>query len=132
MQVVNGGETDVDVVFVDTFKIGNRRHGDANRAEMYGLVKQVFGGQGIEEIVLCLFDDVGGVDEEEEVPIAFFVEVENQARHDEGFAAAGCHIEQEMEGRLFARKVVFETEERTGRRLPPDRGGVQTRGSGCH
>ena len=55
------------------------------------------------------------VDEEEEVPIAFFVEVENQARHDEGFAAAGRHIEQEMEGRLFARKVVVETVKEPGK-----------------
>ena len=112
MQLLDGGEADIDVVFVDAFKIGNRRHGDANRSKVDGLVKQVFGGQGIEEIVLCLFDDVGGVDEEEEVSIAFFVEVENQARHDEGFAASGCHIEQEMEGRLFAfGKFVVETQE---------------------
>ena len=55
------------------------------------------------------------VDEKEEVPVSFFVEVENQARHDEGFAAAGRHIEQEMEGRFFAFEIVFKTEEEPGK-----------------
>lgn len=44
--------------------------------------------------MLCLFDDVGGIDKEEKVAIALLVEVENKSRHDEGFAAAGCHVEE--------------------------------------
>ena len=95
--------------WVDAFKIGDRCHGDANRSEVDRFVKQVFRGKGIEEVVLCLFDNIGGVDEKEKVSIAFFIEVEYQAGHDEGFAAAGRHVEKEMERRFFAFKVVFKT-----------------------
>ena len=102
MKLLDGGEADIDVVFVDTFKIGDRRHGNTNRSEVDGFIEEVFERQGIEEIVLCLFDDIGGVDEEEEISIAFFVEVENQARHDERFTAAGRHIEQKMQGLFLA------------------------------
>ena len=47
----------------------------------------------------------------EKVSIAFFVEVENQARHDERFTAAGRHIEQKMQGLFLAVEIFFKTEE---------------------
>ena len=77
MKLLDGGETDIDVVFVDAFKIGDWCHNNTNRSEVAEVIEEVFGRQGIEEIVLCLFDDVGRVDEEEKVSIAFFIEVEN-------------------------------------------------------
>ena len=77
MKLLDGSETDIDVVFVDAFKIGDRGHGNANRSEVDSFVEEVFRGQEIEEIVLCLFDDIGGVDEKEKVSITFFIEIEN-------------------------------------------------------
>ena len=109
VEFLDGRETDVDVVVVDTLKVSNRCHGNLIAADMDGVVEKVFGGVGIEKVVLCLFDDVGGIDEEEEVAITLLVEVENQTCHDEGFAAAGCHVEEKMQGMFFSRKAIVQT-----------------------
>ncbi|MDE0141620.1 MAG: hypothetical protein OXI80_08440 [Caldilineaceae bacterium] len=93
MQLLDGSETDVDVVLVDAFKVVNRRHvygiGDtvsrcatARKGRGDGFVKEVFGGAGIEKVVSGLGNDVGGVDEEEKVPVALIVEVKDQSCHD--------------------------------------------------
>ena len=94
VEFLDGGETDIYVVFVGAFEVGDLRHRNLVATEADGFVEEVFGRERIEEIVLCLFDDVGGIDEEKEVATALFVEVENQTRHDKGFAAAGCHVEE--------------------------------------
>ena len=77
VEFLDGGETDIYVVFVGALEVGDRYHGNLIAADMDGVVEQVFGQEGIEEVVLCLFDDVGGIDEEEKVAIAFVVEVED-------------------------------------------------------
>ena len=61
--------------------------------------------------MLCLFNNVRGIDEKEEISISLFVQVENQARHDECLAAAGCHVEQKMQGFFLARKFVVKAME---------------------
>ena len=54
---------------------------------------------------------------EEKVAVPFLVQIQNQPRHDERFAAAGRHIEQQMQRLFFTLKVVFEAVEKTGKRL---------------
>lgn len=92
MKFLNGGETDVDIVGVRTFKIADR--GDRNPFVFNGdiLIEEVLGGGRIEEVILGFFDDIGGIDEEEKIAVSLVVEVEHQACHDEGLARASSHV----------------------------------------
>ena len=106
MQLLNRCETDIDVVFIDTVKVVYFCHCDFFPINMDALTKEVFCGARVEEIVPCLFDDVGGVDEKEEIVIPFLIEVENQPRHDNSLAATGRHNEQQMQRLSLAGKII--------------------------
>ena len=71
----------------------------------------------VEEIIFRFFDDIGGVDEKEEVAVAFLIEIKDQACHDERFTAAGRHVEQKVERSPFTGEIVFKTEEKPRERL---------------
>ena len=103
MQLLNGCKADIDVVFVDTLEIIHLRHGDRLPFKTHVLTEKVFCSARVEEVILCLFDDIGRVDEKEEVAVAFLIEVEDQACHDKCFAAAGRHVEQQMNRFFFSR-----------------------------
>ena len=114
MKFLNGGETDVDIVGVRTFKIADR--GDRNPFVFNGdiLIEEVLGGGRIEEVILGFFDDIGGIDEEEKIAISLFVKIQNQAGHDQSLAATGCHVEQKMKWVLFVSKVFIVAMNKTG------------------
>ena len=85
-------EADIDVVFVDPIKIVHLRHVDRLPFKTDILTEKVFAAR-VEEVVHCLFNDIGSVDEKEEVAVAFLIEVEDQTCHDKRFATTGCHVE---------------------------------------
>ena len=55
--------------------------------------EKVFCGTRVAEVILRLLNDIGGIDEKEEVAVTLLVEVEDQTRHDESLTAAGRHVE---------------------------------------
>ncbi len=71
------------------------------------LVEHVFDAGRVEKVVFGLFDDVGRVDEKQEIAIALLIEVENQPSHDERLAAARRHVEEQVQGIGSIGKVVF-------------------------
>lgn len=73
VQPLNGGEEDTDVVGVGALEIGDFTNADCFGAEFEGVGEQVFGGEGVEEVVARFFDDVTAVDEEQEVAIPMLV-----------------------------------------------------------
>ena len=75
MQFLNRGETDVDVVGIRSLEILHRRYAHAAIADDKFLVEKIFDGGGIEKVVFGLFNDVGGIDKEQEVTIALLVEI---------------------------------------------------------
>ena len=89
-------KADIDVAFIDAFKIGNRCYGNPFCAESDILGKKKLGRLGIEKIVFCLFNNISGIDEKQKIPIAFFIKIKNQPRHNQRFAAACGHIEKKM------------------------------------
>lgn len=107
MEFLDGCKTDVDVVWVNAFKIINRGNVHAAVSDVDVRIEKIFDGIGIEEVVFGLFDDVRGIDEEQEISIVLFVQVKNQPCHDERFAASRRHVEQEMQGRDFAWIIVL-------------------------
>jgi len=78
VQFLNGGEADVNVAGIDRFKVLNG--GDAHAAipDMNVRIEQILDAGGVEEVIFGLFDDVGGIDKEQEIAIALLVEIEDQ------------------------------------------------------
>ena len=107
MEFLNGGKANADFVLVCAFKIINGGNAHAAVSDVNIRIEKIFDGIGIEKIILCLFDDVGGVDEEQEVSIALFIQVKNHPRHDERFAASRCHIEKKMHGKGLVGIIVL-------------------------
>ena len=82
VQLLDCREADIDIVFVDAIEIVHLCHIDRFPFKTDVLTEKVFCGAWVEEVVLCFLNNVGGVDEKEEVAIAFFIEVEDQTCHD--------------------------------------------------
>lgn len=114
---MDGGETDIDIVGINRFKVFHWRDPHGAVGDVNVPVEQVFNTDGIEKIIPRLFDDVGGIDKKEKIAIALFIQVENQPRHDEGLAAASRHVEQKMQWPFLAGKLVIKTVEEPGKRL---------------
>ena len=110
-------EADVDVIFVDTLEIVNLCYLDLFPFKIDVLAEEVLRCARVEEIIFRFFNDIGGVDEKEEVAVAFLIEIKDQACHDERFTAAGRHVEQKVERFPFTGEIVFKTEEKTRERL---------------
>ena len=107
MQPLDCRETDVDVIFADTVEIVYLYHCDPFPFEIDVFAEEVFRGAWIKEIVFCFLNDVGGIDEKEEVAVTFLVKVEDQTCHDERFTATGCHVEQKVERFPFTGEIIF-------------------------
>ena len=117
VQLLNRGEADADVIGVDRFKVFDGRNVHAAIPDVNVRIEQVLDAGGVEKVVFGFFDDVGGMDEEQEVAIALLVEIENQSRHDERFTAARRHVEQEVQGVGFAGEVVVVAVDEAGKGL---------------
>lgn len=70
VEFLNRREADVDAAGIDAFKVLYWRNAHAAVANHHFLIEKIFDGGGIEEVVFGLFDDVGGVDKEQEVAVS--------------------------------------------------------------
>ncbi len=113
MQFLDRCETDVDGLLVDSLEIFDFCDFNMFSLKIDILAEKVFCGARVEEVILGFFDDVGRIDEKEEVAVAFLIEIEDQARHDERFTATCRHIEQQMYRFFFTREVVIEVVNKT-------------------
>ena len=107
VEFLNRGEADVDVTWIDRFKVLHRRNAHGAIGDVNVLIEQVFDAGGIEEVIFGLFYNVGGVEKEQKIAIPLLPEIQDQARHDERLAASGCHVEQKMQRIGFAWEVVL-------------------------
>ena len=115
---MDGSEADIDSVGINRLKVFHRRDPHWVVGDVNVPVEQVFDTGRIEEIVPRLFNDISGIDEKEKVSIALFIKVENQPRHDEGFATAGRHVKKKMQWPFLVRKkFAIKTKKETGKCL---------------
>ena len=75
VEFLNRRKADVDVGGIDRFKVLHWRNPHAAIANDKFLVEQIFDGSRVEKVVFGLFDDVGGIDKEQEVAIPLLVEI---------------------------------------------------------
>ena len=82
--------------FVGIFRVPTLCPGDVFPLKIDVLTEEIFCGAWVEKIVFRFLNDIGRIDEKEEVAVAFLIEVKDQASHNERFTAAGRHVEQQV------------------------------------
>jgi len=75
VEFLNRGEADVDVAGIDAFKVLHGRDAHAAIGNVNVVIEKIFDAGEIEEVIFGLFDNVGGVDKEQEVAVALFVKI---------------------------------------------------------
>ena len=117
VQLLNRREADVDGVFIDTLKISHLCHLNAFAIKKDVFAEEIFGGERVEEVVLRLLNDIGGIDEEEEVAVTLLIEVEHQPCHDKRLAAACRHVKEKVQRFFLAIKFLVEAKEEPRERV---------------
>jgi len=73
MQFLNGGETDIDILWIHPLKIADRRDGNPPVVNYDRFIEKVFTGCGVEKIITGLFNDIGGIDKKKEITVTLFI-----------------------------------------------------------
>jgi len=115
VEFLNGGKADVDVAGIDRFKVFDGGDAHTTISDMNVRIEQVLNAGGVEKVIFGFFDDVGGIDKEQEIAVVLLVEIEDQPRHDERLAAPCRHVEKKVQGTGFAREVIFVAMKKAGK-----------------
>jgi hypothetical protein len=73
VKLLNGGETNIDVVWIGAVKIGYSGHLNPPIINCDDIIEQVLDGSGVKKIVFCLFDNIEGIDEENEITVTLLI-----------------------------------------------------------
>jgi len=98
MQTLDCSEDDVDIPRIHGLEIPHFLNGDTLVSHLERRGKEVLGRAQVQEIVAGLFDDVGAVDEKDEVAVAPLIKIQNGSRHNQCLAAARRHMEKKLGG----------------------------------
>ena len=108
-QHLDWNELDVDAMLVGLVEIFHFAHQNLFSTDDDFFGEEIFWGICVKEVVFGLLNDVVWIDEEHEVAVALFVKIEHRASHNHGFAAASCHVEQQVIWAwLFAVEIVVQ------------------------